>query len=163
MEDYAIACHAQLKPIDDFLLRLLDAARKIFEVLWPEVAVPTSLATAPGCVEEWRASAARAGAEMALSFMLSWYDEIQLGQLETRRARAILPAAELRARACVIASYADTEEFIADPDTAAGAGGGKDWDENAEDDVEDFGDEGAAGGDEGAGDGAGSSSGEPQF
>jgi hypothetical protein len=26
MEDYAIACHAQLKPIDDFLLRLLDAA-----------------------------------------------------------------------------------------------------------------------------------------
>jgi hypothetical protein len=33
MEDFAIACHARLKPIKDFLLRLLDAARKIFEVL----------------------------------------------------------------------------------------------------------------------------------
>jgi hypothetical protein len=33
MEDYAIACHARLKPIDDFILRLLDAARKIFKVL----------------------------------------------------------------------------------------------------------------------------------
>jgi hypothetical protein len=120
MEGYAIACHARLKPIDDFLLRLLDAAQKIFKVLWPEVAVPTSLhklttwlATAPGRVEEWHASAARAGAEMALSFVLSWYDEIQLSQLETRRAGATLPAAELRARACAIASYVDTKEFDA--------------------------------------------------
>jgi hypothetical protein len=98
---------------------------------------------------------------MALSFMLSWYDEIQLSQLETRRAGATLPAAELRARACVIASYVETEEFVADPDVAAGAGAGEGEDEGAEDDVEDFDDEGAAGGDDGADDGAGSSSGEP--
>jgi hypothetical protein len=170
MEDYAIACHAWLKPIDNFLLRLLDAAQKIFEVLWLEVAVPTSLhklttwlATVPGHVKEWRASAARVGAEMALSFVLSWYDEIQLSHPETRQARAVLSATELRALAYVIALYADTEEFITDPDAAAGARGSEDGDKDGEDDVEDFGDEGAAGGDEGAGDGTESSLGEPQF
>jgi hypothetical protein len=173
MEDYAVACHARLKPIDDFILRLLGVARKIFKVLWPEVAAPvevheltTWLATASGHVDEWRASAAQAGVEMALSFVLSWYDEVQLSQIGTRRAGVILPSAELRARACAIASYVDTEEFIANPDAAVGVGAGKGEDEGAGDNVEDFGGEGdggAADNDEGANDDAGSGSGEPQF
>jgi hypothetical protein len=35
MEDYAVTCHNRLKPLDDFLLWLLDVARKVFEVLGP--------------------------------------------------------------------------------------------------------------------------------
>jgi hypothetical protein len=119
----------------------------------------TWLAMAPGRVDEWHASAARAGAEMALSFVLSWYDEVQLSQLGTRRTGAILPSAELRAHACAIASYADTEEFIADPDAAAGVRASEGEDKGAGDE----GDGGAADEDEGVDDGAGSGSGEPQF
>jgi hypothetical protein len=85
MEDYVI----------DFLAQVLVVARTVFKVLWPEAMVPTSglqvtqwLATALGCIDDWRASAARAGAEMALYFVLSWYEEVRLDQLETRRAGA---------------------------------------------------------------------------
>jgi hypothetical protein len=90
LEDYVVTSHARLAPLGDFLAQLLAAVRKVFEVLWPETAAPTSglqlvewLAMAPGRVDEWRASAALAGAEMALSFVLSWYDEVRLDQLAT--------------------------------------------------------------------------------
>lgn len=122
MEDYAVACHARLAPIDDLMLRLFEAVRQVFKALWPDVRTPREIgeltdwmANAPGRVDEWRASAARAGAEMALSFVLSWYEEVQLSQLATRRAGAEFPEEEMRSRAISIASFADVDTFIADP------------------------------------------------
>jgi hypothetical protein len=43
MEDYVIASHARLTLLSDFLAHLLTAATKVFDVLWPETAVPTSM------------------------------------------------------------------------------------------------------------------------
>jgi hypothetical protein len=146
-----------MNPIDSFLLRLLDAARKIFEVLWPDVMPPkrvseltTWLAQAPGRVDEWRASAARAGAEMALLFVLSWYDEIQLSQLEARRASVVLPIEELRASAIAIVAYADVEDFIVDPNEPAVSEAG---DIEGDDATEDEGGDLAEGADGGPGNG----------
>jgi hypothetical protein len=146
MEDYAVACHARLKPIEDLMLRVFDAAGKVFEVIWPDVPAPkevgeltTWLSRAPGRVDEWRASATRAGAEMALSFVLSWYDEIQLNQLESRHAGAVFPEG-MRDRAIAIAAYAEVDEFIADPNAPASDGAGDEEEMDAADeDPEDLG------------------------
>ncbi|KAK1620516.1 hypothetical protein QYE76_026033 [Lolium multiflorum] len=57
---------------------------------------------------------------MALSFVLSWYNEVDLGQLEYRRAdvEGKLPAeykAARLARASAIAEFVDKSLFVADP------------------------------------------------
>jgi hypothetical protein len=36
------------------------------------------LDTAPVRIDDWRESTAHAGAELALSFVLSWYEEVSL-------------------------------------------------------------------------------------
>jgi hypothetical protein len=77
------------------------------------------LAHALGRVDEWRASAARAGVETALSFVLSWYDEVQLSQLGARWAGASLLTEELRSRAITLARCTDMDKFITDPDELA--------------------------------------------
>jgi hypothetical protein len=77
------------------------------------------LAHAPSHVDEWRASTARAGAETALSFVLSWYDEEKLSQLGAHRDGASLPIEEPRSRAIALARYADVDNFITDPDEPA--------------------------------------------
>jgi hypothetical protein len=53
---------------------------------------------------------ARAGAEQALEFVLSWYPGISLDQLENLResGSAGLSKAKLRQRACTIAECAET-------------------------------------------------------
>ena len=117
-----MASEARLAPVGEHLGRLRDAAVEVFKVLWPGQAVLETtlrlakwLAVAPGRINEWRESAARAGAEMALSFVLSWYDEVRLDQLATRRAGAAATEPfleELHARACAIASYAPVDEYI---------------------------------------------------
>jgi hypothetical protein len=83
MEDYAVACHARLAPIDDLMLRLFESVHLTVQALWPDMTTPREigeladwLSHGAERVDEWRASAARAGAEMALSFVLSWYDEV---------------------------------------------------------------------------------------
>ena len=82
---------------------------------------------------------------MALYFVLSWYAEVRLDQLATRRAGSqpdLEPLLDdLRAWACAIASYVDTDEFVPstegeeseasegeEGDGAEGAGDGDDAD-----------------------------------
>jgi hypothetical protein len=62
-------------------------------------------------VNVWKESAARAGAEQALEFMLSWYSGVNLDQLEKLREGGSvgLNKAKLRQRACAIAECADTD------------------------------------------------------
>ena len=100
-------------------------------MLWPTETLPDELANlikwlekAPDRLLDWKDSAAPAGADMALSFVLSWYDEVDLNQLETRRAdvedkfSAENKTARL-ARACAIADFANKGTFIEDPNPPA--------------------------------------------
>ena len=71
---------------------MLDAAIHTFTVLWPGVAAPKSieelvryLMASEDRINEWRESAARVGADEALSFVLSWYEGIKLDALQTMR------------------------------------------------------------------------------
>jgi hypothetical protein len=64
---------------------MLQAAIHTHAVLYPSVKTPPTckglaeiLMDSGDCLDEWRASAARAGADEALSFILSWYEGINL-------------------------------------------------------------------------------------
>ncbi|KAK1660696.1 hypothetical protein QYE76_048855 [Lolium multiflorum] len=104
MEDHMSSLAARVEPITKFGWELRKAAEEL----------------APESFIEWKGSATRAGADMALSFVLSWYNEVDLGQLEYRRAgveeelSADQKAARL-ARASAIADFVDKRLFIADP------------------------------------------------
>jgi hypothetical protein len=90
----------------------------IFRSLWPGQAVPDEVQAllkwiplASNRVDIWKESAARAGAEQALEFMLSWYPGVNLDQLENLRegGSAGLDKAKLRRHACAIVECADTD------------------------------------------------------
>jgi hypothetical protein len=78
------------------------------------------LNTAPDCLLDWKESAAHAGADMALSFVLSWYEEVSLDRLETRWASVenALSSEDMShrlARACAIADFVNHADFVSDP------------------------------------------------
>lgn len=71
---------------------MLDAGIRTFSALWPGVEALTSieelakhLMTSEERLCEWWESAARVGADEALSFVLSWYEGIKLEALQTMR------------------------------------------------------------------------------
>lgn len=75
-------------------------------------------------LDEWRESAARVGADEALSFALSWYDGINLDVLQTMRADSrYLSDPELvakrRERAYSFIPYADVHKFVEGPPSDA--------------------------------------------
>ena len=91
--------------------------------MWPEWATDVSpavicnrLGTAPDRIREWRRSAARSGIKKVLEFVTSWYTGIDLGQLAAERdsnepANPVFQQ-QLHDRACIISSYAETDDFI---------------------------------------------------
>jgi hypothetical protein len=62
-------------------------------------------------VNVWKESAARASAEQALEFVLSWYPGVNLDQLENLREGGLagLDRVKLCQRACAIAKCAETD------------------------------------------------------
>jgi hypothetical protein len=62
----------------------------------------------------WKESAARAGAEQALEFVLSWCPGVNLDQLENLREGGLagLDRTKLRRCACAIASCAETDALF---------------------------------------------------
>ncbi|KAK1627544.1 hypothetical protein QYE76_001859 [Lolium multiflorum] len=127
MEDHLASMAARIEPITKLGWELRKAAEELVPMLWPEEAAPqdisgliSAMERAPDRFLDWKESATRAGADMALSFVLSWYNEVDLGQLEFRRAGvedklpADLKAARL-ARASTIAEFVDKTLFVADP------------------------------------------------
>ena len=69
---------------------------------------------------EWRASAARAGADEVLQFVLSWYEGIDLEVLKTMRSGSKWSETEelvalRKEHAYRLASYAETKGFIEGP------------------------------------------------
>jgi hypothetical protein len=148
MEDHLASMAARIEPVTKLGWELRKAAEELVPMLWPEEAAPqdisgliSAMERAPDRFLDWKESATRAGADMALSFVLSWYNEVDLGQLEFRRAGvedklpADLKAARL-ARASTIADFVDKALFVADPNPPPSDGDYMD-DEEAEDVPED--------------------------
>jgi hypothetical protein len=127
MDDYLASIAARVEPVTKLGWELRKAAEELIRLLWPTETLPEDLSNliawldrAPDRFLDWKESATRAGADMALSFVLSWYNEVSLDQLEFRRADVEdkLPAENKTARlarACAIADFVDKSIFIADP------------------------------------------------
>ena len=127
MDDHLASMAARIEPITMLGYELRQAAEEVYRLLWPTETLPGDIAnlvkwleTAPDRLCDWKESAARAGADMALSFVLSWYEEVSLDQLETRRAGVedkLSAEAKSRrlARACAIADFVNHNDFINDP------------------------------------------------
>ena len=102
--------------------RLSQAGTTMTTVLWPYSVHPCSfshlarwLEMGPDRLGEWRVSAARAGAEMALRFALSWHPDLQLDTLMGQRvgSEQLLQeqAGRIASRASYIAEFAFHDEF----------------------------------------------------
>ncbi|KAK1628674.1 hypothetical protein QYE76_002989 [Lolium multiflorum] len=122
MDDYLASMAARVEPITKLGWELRKAAEELIRLLWPTETLPQDLAnlikwleTAPDRFLDWKESAARAGADMALSFVLSWLSA------ENKTTRL--------ARACAIADFVDKRIFIEDPNPPS--------DEEEEEEVED--------------------------
>lgn len=113
---------ARLRPIKETLTKFRFAAEEIFINLWPAEALPGSLADlatsmreVAGRVLAWKRSAARAGAELTLTTVLSWHPGVIMTQLEAQR-EDFEPSAELteaiHLRAQLLAPYADVDTFV---------------------------------------------------
>jgi hypothetical protein len=107
----------RLHPVAKLGGDLCQAVVSVFRTLWPGRAVPDEaqallqwIPLASNRVDVWKESAARAGAEQALEFVLSWYPGVNLDQLENLRegGSAGLDKGKLRQRACAIAECAET-------------------------------------------------------
>jgi hypothetical protein len=128
--DHLIALHARIthmRVVDRHLNELPKAALKIFKRIWPWEVMPDNLTLlsqklqdADRSLSEWRHSAARTGADAALQFACSWYEELDMDALHSMRGNAptdIVPErnAQHCDRAYRIAHYASTNNFIPPP------------------------------------------------
>ena len=169
MEEFVVCTEARLTPPGELIEPFPQAAGDIFEQLRPGKPKPASpgqlakaLTSAPAKINEWCRSSARGGADLALRFVLSWYDGVDLDQLDAMRAGVDLEPLRdaILYRASTIATYVAVDEFV--PDTSEGAGV-EEEDEGAagtgDDDAGGAGDQGVGGGDDpdatGAGDAGG--------
>jgi hypothetical protein len=93
----------------------------VFETLWPGRAVPGEIQAllqwvllTPNRLDIWKESAARAGAQQALEFVLSCYLGVNLDQLENLREGGLagLDKAKLCQRTCAIAECAETDALF---------------------------------------------------
>ena len=117
------AAEARLQVLGTQLGRLSQAGTAMTAALWPDSVQPSSfsrlarwLEMGPDMLGEWRVSAARAGAEMALRFALSWHPDLQLDALMGQRAglEQLLQeqAGRIASRASYIAEFAFHDEFL---------------------------------------------------
>lgn len=143
IEDHLTALNARLSPLRAIGTELLDAGIRTYRVLWPESEPPQTVAELSKCLlaaetrlREWRSSSARAGADEALTFVLPWYEGINLDTLETLRSDSKwMSDPELVQRcketAYSMAQYANTRDIINGPA----------YSDAEDDDIEEEGDE----------------------
>ncbi|KAK1613213.1 hypothetical protein QYE76_036886 [Lolium multiflorum] len=106
------------------LAKLPDAAIQAFKCLWPGETVPDRIdvlcARLNECgarLHEWLCSATRSGADTALRFVCSWYEDLDLDALATLRFGAptdtdLVLTAKRYERAYQVAHYASMSTFI---------------------------------------------------
>ena len=126
------AAEARLQVLGTQLGRLSQAGTAMTAALWPDSVQPSSfsrlarwLEMGPDRFGEWRVSAARAGAEMALRFALSWHPDLQLDALMGQRAGSEQLLQEQTGRIASRASYID--EFHPERTEDGGAVDGDDY------------------------------------
>ena len=127
IEDHLTALNARISPLKAIGMDLLDAGIRAYRALWPGSEPLATIEELSKClsgaetrVREWRSSAARAGADQALTFVLSWYEDIKLEAVRALRCKSIWTSdPELIDRrkeaASFMAGYADTRHFIPGP------------------------------------------------
>ena len=145
IEDYLTALQARVQPLKRLGVDMLDAAVHTFGALWPKVERPTRveelaeyLLNSGERLDEWRESAARAGADEALAFTLSWYEGINLDALQTMRTGSKwIEDPELikqrQRRAYSFVQYADIHNFVEAPEDLDG---GEEDDEEEDEEVD---------------------------
>ncbi|XP_024310545.1 uncharacterized protein LOC106866888 [Brachypodium distachyon] len=133
LEDYLVSIASRVKPLKSFGVNMLNAGIRAFRALWPGEETPTGipelakrLLEVEDRLNEWQESAAHVGADEALSFVLSWYDGINLDVLQSMRvAPPFLSDPELVAkrqeRAYSFIQYANVQKFVEGPVSQADA------------------------------------------
>jgi hypothetical protein len=152
MEDYIVAMAARVSHMKVLGIDFPLAAIQAFKALYPGEAKPTSikdlcdwLRATNVQLDDWRASAGRAGADTALKFATSWYKTLDLDALATLRSSSFVLSDEalIKKRQSIayeIARYAPVHEFIQDPndpEPLEEEGGPHDDEASGEDDAED--------------------------
>ena len=119
-----MAIKARVTPLKAIGIDLLSSAIRVYKAFWPGTEVPIVIEELTRCIQktkdrlrEWRASAARAGADEVLQFVLSWYEGINLEVLKTMRRGSKWSENEecvalRKEHAYRLASYAETKGFI---------------------------------------------------
>ncbi|KAM0890908.1 hypothetical protein ACQ4PT_026751 [Festuca glaucescens] len=148
MEDHMVAMAARVTDMKVLGIDLPLSAIKVFKAVWPGAAVPKSmqglckwLNATELHLSQWRESVGRAGADMALQFILSWYEEIDFESISTLRVGSHIfedPAIKLKrqAKAYELASYAPVHDFIPDPEDEEGAEGEEEGSEGSTEDID---------------------------
>ncbi|XP_010236719.1 uncharacterized protein LOC104584227 [Brachypodium distachyon] len=133
LKDYLVSIVSRIKPLKSFGVNMLNVGIRAFRALWPGEEAPTGilelakrLLEVEDRLNEWRESAAHVGADEALSFVLSWYDDINLDVLQSMRVGSpFLSDPELIAkqqeRAYSFIQYADLHKFVEGPISEADA------------------------------------------
>ena len=87
-----MAIKARIHPLKTIGSELLDAGVSAFRALWPLADAPNTtpelaakLREAEQRLREWRSSSARAGADAALKFIMTWCEKIDLEKMDTLR------------------------------------------------------------------------------
>ena len=129
-DDLLLALRSRIGPLRILGNELFKAAISTHSALWPESegiknveALAEALRGSKQRLREWRHSSARAGSDEALSWVLSWYEKIDLNALAELRATSswITDPALVRKRqerAFAIAKWADSREYIPGDDNS---------------------------------------------
>ena len=154
VEDYLESIRARLSPLKRVGDDLVKSATHVHKALWPEDPSPRNfkvlaerLSEGRNRLRAWRKSAARAGAEEALMWVLSWFEDLDLEKLAAlREGSPWIDDPELvkkrQAIAYEMAQYAPAHVWIPNPNPQA-------EDESEDEDAEGEDAEGEEGEDEG--------------
>ena len=122
LDECVVSLEDLLAQVGDLVRTMRSGGNEICKTIWPDKEVPTSvfsladhLSTAPERIDELRESAARLGAEMTLSLMLSWYPNADVKTIASgARAGVDLEALrpQVRQAASRITEYLDLDEFV---------------------------------------------------
>ena len=92
IDDHLTALGARLSPMRSLGVSLLEAAIRVYNIFWPKAETLATVDELARCLQgaekrlrEWRASTARVGADDAMIFVLSWYENIDLNVLQSTR------------------------------------------------------------------------------
>ena len=118
------SCQSPMKTIG---VGLLNAAIWVYNVFWLKAETPASVDELSRCLlgceqhlQEWQASTARVGADEAMIYVLSWYENISLDALLSMRVgskRTIDPTLvqRRRERAYSFIRYAPIHDYVEGP------------------------------------------------